>query len=317
MTRAIIVLIFWLASGFAAYAQQPVTVVGTAPVPGNCVKFFSTTQIQDAGLTCNGGGGGSSPGGSNGQVQYNKSGSFGGLTNAQLTALINPATATLPGTAPAFPNNTTTFLRGDGTYATPLFGNVSGPGSATTVGDIAEWNNTGPPFVLKDVTPSAMLDQVCATNSDILIRATGTWGCGTFRTRLTAATTVYVNGNSTSATCAANSSISSFTCAGGNDSTGNGTVAAPYQTLMQGLTAARAFDEAGFQITIVLAYTTPSSAGALKYGATFLTGPSQRSTGAEWRQCHVCYRRSELADLGQHHGAQYRGHYYCRWRLCQ
>jgi len=32
---------------------------------------------------------------------------------------VNPATASLPGLAPAFPNNTTTFLRGDGTYQTP------------------------------------------------------------------------------------------------------------------------------------------------------------------------------------------------------
>jgi hypothetical protein len=48
------------------------------------------------------------------------------LTQAQLTALINNVTASLPGLIPAFPNNTTTFFRGDGTFAAP-------PTSAGTV----------------------------------------------------------------------------------------------------------------------------------------------------------------------------------------
>ena len=43
MTRAIIVLIFWLASALTpVFAQQPVTVIG-AVTPGNCVQWFSTT----------------------------------------------------------------------------------------------------------------------------------------------------------------------------------------------------------------------------------------------------------------------------------
>jgi hypothetical protein len=59
------------------------------------------------------------PGGVSGNVQFNNgSGGFGGYTNTQLTALINAATASLPGALPAWPNNTTTFFRGDGTYAT-------------------------------------------------------------------------------------------------------------------------------------------------------------------------------------------------------
>lgn len=37
---------------------------------------------------------------------------------AALTALINPATASLSGALPAWPGNTTTYFRGDGTYAT-------------------------------------------------------------------------------------------------------------------------------------------------------------------------------------------------------
>jgi len=57
------------------------------------------------------------PAGTNGQVQFNNAGVFGGLTNTQLTADINNVTASLPGLITAFPNNTTTFFRGDGTYA--------------------------------------------------------------------------------------------------------------------------------------------------------------------------------------------------------
>ena len=50
MTRAIIVLIFWLASGgFGAYAQSDVKVIGPV-TPGNCVQWFSTTQVQDPAL---------------------------------------------------------------------------------------------------------------------------------------------------------------------------------------------------------------------------------------------------------------------------
>lgn len=40
------------------------------------------------------------------------------LTQTQLTALINAATASLSGALPAWPNNTTTYFRGDGTYVT-------------------------------------------------------------------------------------------------------------------------------------------------------------------------------------------------------
>ena len=86
-----------------AHAQSTVTVVGSAPIPGNCVQWFSTTQIQDPGITCNGGAS-ASPGGSNGQVQYNNSGTFGGLTNTQLTADINIATSSLSGAVPACQN---------------------------------------------------------------------------------------------------------------------------------------------------------------------------------------------------------------------
>ncbi len=81
---------------------------------------------------------GSGPGGSSGQVQTNNgSGGFNGITNAALTALVNAATASLSGALPAWPNNTTTFFRGDGSYAalpaTTVNGQTCTPGSSCTV----------------------------------------------------------------------------------------------------------------------------------------------------------------------------------------
>ena len=57
-----------------------------------------------------------SAGGSNGQVQYNNNGVLGGLTNAQLTALINPFSSILSGAVPASAGGTANFLRADGTW---------------------------------------------------------------------------------------------------------------------------------------------------------------------------------------------------------
>lgn len=72
------------------------------------------------------------PGGTSGQVQTNNgAGGLAGITNTQLTALINLATASLPGALPAWPNNTTTFLRGDGSYTQVGNGALVNP--ATTV----------------------------------------------------------------------------------------------------------------------------------------------------------------------------------------
>src|SRR5580693_8377971 len=140
MARVLVAVVFLLLTT-AVYAQQPVTVIGPV-TPGNCVQWFSTSQLKDPGITCNGGTS-TSPGGSNLQVQYNNAGTFGGYTNTQLTALINAATASLSGALPAWPNNTTTFFRGDGTYAAipaTTFGgqSVSPGGSATVQGNGAK-----------------------------------------------------------------------------------------------------------------------------------------------------------------------------------
>ena len=64
--------------------------------------------------------------GTAGVLQRTGTGTCAALTNTQLTALINLATASLPGAVPHFPNNTTTFLRGDLTYATLNFAALGG-----------------------------------------------------------------------------------------------------------------------------------------------------------------------------------------------
>jgi hypothetical protein len=53
------------------------------------------------------------------------------LTTTQLTALINVATTSLSGALPAWPNNSTTFLRGDGTYTS--VGNTALANSSMTI----------------------------------------------------------------------------------------------------------------------------------------------------------------------------------------
>ena len=101
-----------------AYAQSPgVTVVGPAPVPlaivcHGLVRHKSRTLALPVMAEA------AAPrtGGSNLQIQYNNGGSFGGLTDVQVTARIQAATSSLSGALPAWPNNTTTFFRGDGTY---------------------------------------------------------------------------------------------------------------------------------------------------------------------------------------------------------
>lgn len=115
MRRAILFALFLLSLCSAASAQNNVQWLGPVTA-GNCITWFVPGIIKDSGVTCQQV---VAPGGTNGQVQYNNAGSFGGLTNTQLTADINVVTPSLSGAAPASGGGTANFLRADGTWAVP------------------------------------------------------------------------------------------------------------------------------------------------------------------------------------------------------
>lgn len=104
-------------------------------------------------------------GGTSTRVLFDNAGVLGEYTQAQLTAQINPATASLPGTLPAWPNNTTTFFRGDGTYSTLNFAAIAGSVSAAQM-----------PALTGDVTSSAgtVATTVAAIQSKTVSGTTGT-----------------------------------------------------------------------------------------------------------------------------------------------
>lgn len=93
MKRILLALAILIAATLGARAQTPVSVIGPI-VPGDCVKFNSTTVLADNGTTCNNGAA-ATPGGVNGSIQYNSGGNFGGfvmngdcLTNTATGAII-------------------------------------------------------------------------------------------------------------------------------------------------------------------------------------------------------------------------------------
>ena len=135
-----------------------VATCGTVPhafIAGNPGPF----TVDTTGKLCTSGGGAAAliigtttiTGGTPLRVLYDNSGVLGEYTNTQLTALINAATASLPGALPAWPNNTTTFFRGDGTYATLNVAAVSGAAPSAsptftgivTMPDSSTWTSAG------------------------------------------------------------------------------------------------------------------------------------------------------------------------------
>ena len=122
-----------LALASAAHAQvisNPGTVTTTGTITaGDCAKFSASTVIQDAGAACGGSGG--SPGGSNTQIQYNNSGSFGGASGlttdgTSLTLTSGTQTANYKSL-----NITQTWNNSGTVFDAPLFMNVTNTASAT------------------------------------------------------------------------------------------------------------------------------------------------------------------------------------------
>lgn len=102
---------------------------------------------------------GTGPGGSNGQVQTNNGGaSFNGITNTQLTALINPATASLPGSLAAsamaaWTTYTPTITASSGTFTT-----VSATGRFMVIGKTVHIS-----IVITDTTNGSAAGNLIAT----------------------------------------------------------------------------------------------------------------------------------------------------------
>jgi hypothetical protein len=151
MHKIVISLGLFTALSVPALAQQPPfpqtlppnTVVGRiSPVSGPATAVPLATLAAAMG-----GGSGGTPAGLDQQIQYNNAGFFGGLTNPQVTARIQPFTSVLSGAVPASGGGTTNFLRADGVFAAP-------PGSGG--GSVASPTSVIGPVVVNGVLATAM-----------------------------------------------------------------------------------------------------------------------------------------------------------------
>lgn len=247
---------------------------GTITGSTQCLHVNSAGLISGTGSDCGAGGGGS-PGGSTGQIQFNNSGVFGGLSNTALTADINVFSTSLSGAVPASGGGTTTFLRADGTFATPSGGgNVSNSGTPTS-GQIASWTGS---TTVQGSSLSSLLDTAFgATQGAVIYRGASGWAelspgtsgnfletQGASANPVWAATGVCTTGCSLTTTTlnGATSNTGTFTSSGAINSTGGG----GYQVF--GLTMfniSNATVEPGF-------FMGPFAGASMPVGAQFLGG---------------------------------------------
>jgi hypothetical protein len=88
-------------------------------------RFFLSLFARTGGP--NGSGAVGEPGGSSGQVQYNAAGTFGGLTNVQLTTLVNVFSSAAKGSVPPSGGTAGTFLEATGAFTVPPATGAAGP----------------------------------------------------------------------------------------------------------------------------------------------------------------------------------------------
>ena len=141
-TYATVAEVLSLASGGSAPpmgASGPSHAAGLVPDPG---ATAGTTRFlrEDATFAVPpSGGGGGTPGGTNGQIQYNASGAFGGLAivpAGNLPAMVASGASHAAGLVPdpGATAGTTRFLREDATFAVPSAGTVAPFFSITGIG---------------------------------------------------------------------------------------------------------------------------------------------------------------------------------------
>lgn len=145
------------------------------------VSIFPGAGLTLSGNVLTAASSGLSPGGANLSVQYNNSGAFGGYTNIQLTALIQPFTSTLSGAAPSSGGGSTNFLRADGTWAVPPSTATAPAGSNLQV----QYNNSGSFGAYTNIQLTALIQTFTSTLSGAapasgggtanFLRADGSW----------------------------------------------------------------------------------------------------------------------------------------------
>ncbi|WP_246395641.1 discoidin domain-containing protein [Gluconacetobacter tumulisoli] len=149
MKTILLILAGALALALPARAQV-VGPVGHGELPscpdsgGNHLNYVSATGVFSCGTT------GGVPALANGTVLGNASGATApaaALTPAQLTALVQPFTAGLPGAVPASGGGTAHFLRADGTWAAPPEGGGGAVGAHRywAIGNMIATTRTQPP----------------------------------------------------------------------------------------------------------------------------------------------------------------------------
>jgi hypothetical protein len=124
-----LILSIWLFGLSGALAQSQVRVIGGI-TPGNCVAFFSTTGIKDAGFVCNGG----------------PIGAAGGVLSGTYP---NPGFSTAVNTALTGTNNA--LLVGTGAFG------FTATAAPTTAGQVAFWNGSSWVFITAPSTAGSLI----------------------------------------------------------------------------------------------------------------------------------------------------------------
>ena len=150
MKRLPLCALFLLALCWPAAAQfNNATWIGPITA-GDCIGWASPGVIKDAGVTC---AQVIAPAGTNGQIQYNNNGVFGGLTvGSGLQSLAGSLICSqfgsaAPGCVPLSGGGTVNFLRADGTWAP-----VQGANPTASVGTSAV-NGSSASFMRADAAP--------------------------------------------------------------------------------------------------------------------------------------------------------------------